>query len=125
MNYNYNNDYENELLLNRQEKVMPNDINKMQFIKIVQKMPKSEHIKIYEIISKLDKKIYSITDKETLFDLNDLPSETFWEIMYYCTLTQNNINKNVIINNASNEKKENEKEFQKKINDELIKMKVI
>src|SRR5437588_1856289 len=44
-------------------------------------LTEEDHLYIFtEILQNLEKKIYTVTETGTLFDLNDLPTETFWTL---------------------------------------------
>ena len=50
-------------------------------------LTEDEHLYIFkEILQNLGKKIYSMTENGTLFDLNDLPNDAFWKTYYYSQL---------------------------------------
>lgn len=97
----------------------PLEKDKIQLLKLIQKLTKQDHIKIFDILQKLDKKIYTTNEKETLFDINDLKTDSFWELFLYVVLSYRNNIKANIITKAEIEKKENEKIFHKKIDDDL------
>lgn len=97
----------------------PLEKDKIQLVKTIQKLSKEDHMKIFEILQKLEKKIYTTNEKETLFDVNDLKTESFWEIFLYSVLSyRNNIYKD-IISSANKEKIEKEKYIQNKFEKEL------
>ncbi len=56
--------------------------------KLNRQLTEDEHLHILtDILQTLEKRIYSMTDNCTLFDLNDLTPEVFWQIFYYAQLS--------------------------------------
>ena len=83
-------------------------------------LSKQDHLYIFtEILQKLEKRIYTVTDNSTLFDLNDLPNDVFWKLYYHTQLLINNMQRSKKINEATNDMDCNNEEMQNQINREL------
>src|SRR5439155_4922352 len=69
-------------------KVLPTDKEKeILLYKLNKQLNEDEHLYIFtEILQNLEKKIYTITENCTLFDLNDLSADNFWKMFYYAQL---------------------------------------
>jgi len=77
-----------EINIKIKNKVAPTDKEKeiLQY-KLNKQLNEEEHLYIFtEILQGLEKKIYTITENCTLFDLNDLSPDNFWKIFYYAQL---------------------------------------
>lgn len=77
---------------NIKDKTKPTEKDKEILLnKLNKQLNEDEHLHIFmEILQNLEKRIYSITENGTLFDLNDLPPEAFWKIAYIVYLSINN-----------------------------------
>ena len=102
---------ENDIIEKKISDVPPTEKDKVQFVRYIQKLPKEDHLKIYHMLDNLDEKIYTISEKETLFDLNDLSNKDFWDIYLFLSISYKKITDSVIITSAYNEKESNEKNF--------------
>lgn len=67
---------------------IPTDKDKDKLLWLINKqLTEDDHIKIFvQFLHDLPKRIYTINQHATLFDLNDLNPEVFWKIYYYCRL---------------------------------------
>jgi len=91
--------------------VLPSDRDKRSLITLISKLNKIDHIAIYNIIQKIDKKIYTITEKETMFDLNDVPITQFWKIYEFVILSMENKSRQSDVDKAKQEHNLNEQRF--------------
>lgn len=68
--------------------VIPTDKEKGMLLSMINKqLTEEDHIYIFtEILQNMKKKIYTITENCTLFDLNDIDCANFWKIWYYAHL---------------------------------------
>ncbi len=66
----------------------PTDRDKdLLLYKLNRQLTEDEHLYIFtELLQNHEKKIYTITENCTLFDLNDLSSKNFWKLYYYAEL---------------------------------------
>lgn len=95
----------------RNKSTTPIDRDKRNLISLIAKLEKNDHIAIYKIIQNMDKKIYTITEKETMFDLNDVPIIKFWEIYEFVILSLENKSRQTEIDKARQEFQSNESKF--------------
>jgi hypothetical protein len=79
-----------------------------------------EHIHIFSnIFSNLKKRIYSITQKNILFDLNDLDPTIFWELYQYSQLCMDNRERKSKLDEAELQQTKERESFNQKMYDQL------
>jgi hypothetical protein len=101
------------------EKDRENLLNKLN-----RQLTDEEHLYIFtEYLQTLEKRIYSITENCTLFDLNDLPNELFWKIYYATQLFIRDHDRQKEIDKANAEKNVISAKLQEKIEKDLVKYK--
>jgi hypothetical protein len=81
---------QSKLIFDRSPKAIPSEKDKHYVFQQIAKLSKEEHIYIFKLLQELSKKIYTISDTETLFDLNDVSSDLFWKIYDYIVLSIEN-----------------------------------
>jgi hypothetical protein len=90
--------------------------------KLNRQLTEDEHLHIFtEILQNLEKRIHSITDNGTLFDLNDLPPEAFWKMFYYAQLSIHDHDSRKISDKARQEDNEEKVKMAEKMKAELEK----
>lgn len=77
--------------------------DKIFIAKNIGKLEKSDQIELFYLLQNHNEKLYSINDKETLFDLDVLPYKLFYDIYNYIKLTLEHYTR-------ENEKKQSVKE---------------
>ena len=121
------NNYDNleELSAKITNKVSPTDVEKeILLYKLNKQLSSDEHLYIFtEVLQTLEKKIYTITENCTLFDLNDLPNEQFWRIFCYSQLFIQNHEREKEVENAFLENSSKSDKLTEKMNRDLQKLK--
>jgi hypothetical protein len=85
-------------------------------------LTEEDHIYIFtEILQPMEKKIYTITENHTLFDLNDIDPKTFWKIYYSSQMAIDNQNRGKVYKSMQQENDKNMLEFTQKVTSELQK----
>jgi len=80
--------------------------DKQKLIKRIDKLETKDHIGILKIIMEAtDRKIYTVNNYGTYFDLNDLDNNTVWKISYHVSLCLENLKR-------EKDKKEAERKYQ-------------
>ena len=95
----------------RNKSITPVDRDKRNLISMISKLDKMDHIAIYKIIQNMDKKIYTLAEKTTMFDLNDVPIVKFWEIYEFVILSLENKSRQTEIDKARQEFQSNDTRF--------------
>jgi hypothetical protein len=105
-------------------KSVPTDKDKENLLhKLNKQLNEDEHLYIFtEILQNLEKRIYSITENCTLFDLNDVPNESFWKIYYYAQLFISNHERQKDLDKANAEHLTEGDLFKEKIKQDLEKI---
>ena len=108
-----------------QNKLTPNEKDKELLLYRLNKLLNDdEHLYIFtEILQTLEKRIYSITENCTLFDLNDLPNDAFWKIYYYTQLFILDHERQKELGKIQKEQQSKNDEFKEDINTKLQKYK--
>lgn len=121
----YNKDLLTELNDKIQHKTTPTDKDKeLLQQQINQKLSEEDHLYIFtEILQSMDKKIYTITENGTLFDLNDLNPEDFWKICYHTQIFIDNSARQQEINKAMEENNQLNNKFHQQVQRDLQKIK--
>lgn len=93
--------------------IVPNDKEKSMLLNMINKqLTEEDHIYIFtEILQNMKKKIYTITENCTLFDLNDIDCADFWKIWYYTYLFISNQVRNTEINKIKEQNDELSAQF--------------
>lgn len=77
---------------------------KKQLIDNIDKLETMDHISILKIIHEcMNKKPYSVTNKQTMLDLDDLSNQCLWKIMYYVNLCLDNVSRQQAMSQAEHE----------------------
>lgn len=99
----------------------PTDKDKENLLhKLNKQLNEDEHLYLFtEILQTLEKRIYSITENCTLFDLNDLPHDAFWKIHYYTYLFIHDHERQKELEKAKQDNMANSDEFKEKMRMEL------
>jgi hypothetical protein len=93
--------------------------------KLNKQLNEEDHIYIFtEILQTMDKKIYTITENCTLFDLNDLDPVNFWKIHYHTHLMIANHERQKELNKTKQENDLLTSQFNQKMEEQLKKVKV-
>jgi hypothetical protein len=126
---NYNIHVSSDLLTEINEKVknnvIPMDKDKdVLSYKLNRQLDEEDHVYIFtEILQKMEKKIYTITENGTLFDLNDLDNATFWNVYYYTQIFIDNHERKKDIAKASKEDEERKNEQIQQFDNDLKRIK--
>jgi hypothetical protein len=114
-----------EITTKIKNKVAPSDKEKEALLyKLNKQLNEDDHIYIFtEILQNMDKKIYTITENCTLFDLNDLDNENFWKICYYTQLFIDQHERQKEINSAKKENDDLSEQFVQKVEEKLRQIK--
>ena len=122
-------DAKRELLMEIDEKmkngVEPTEKEKEQLQYTLNKLLSEEdHLYIFtEILQNLEKKIYTMTENGTLFDINDLDHQTFWKIQYCAQMCLDNHERQAQLNELAHESEQSHSQFKKQISEPLEKFK--
>lgn len=74
---------------------------KKQLVDNIDKLETMDHISILKIIHEcMNKKPYSVTNKQTMLDLDDLSNQCLWKIMYYVNLCLENLTRQQMMTEA-------------------------
>lgn len=98
-----------ELIFDKATKPSERDYNHL--ISLISKLDKSDHLSIFKLIQNMDKKIYTINESGTLFDLSDLPLDIFWKMYEYCMMSIENIDREREKEKAKQEYDQNQRDF--------------
>lgn len=114
-----------DFALNIKDKVKPSEKDKETLLlKLNKQLNEEEHLQIFtEILQNLEKRIYSMTENGTLFDLNDLPYDAFWKIAQMTYLCIQNHERQKVIDQAKAEQQLNEQQQNQEFKDKLDKLK--
>jgi len=87
----------------KKNNVTPSVNDKDQLLyKINKQLDEEDHAYIFtELLQKMKKKIYTITENCTLFDLNDLDNDTFWSMYYYVQIFIDNHDREKVISDVN------------------------
>lgn len=89
---------------------------KSQLIKQIDQLETEDHIGILRIImTETSKKIYTVNNYGTYFDLNDLDNQTLWKISYHVNLCLENQEREVNRKEAEREHLQNRINFEESI----------
>lgn len=88
--------------------------------KLMTQLNENDHLFIFtEILQNMTKKIYTMTDNYTLFDLNDLDIDNFWKMCYNAQLMIDNHKRELVYNNSMLDNTKNIGDMTHKMNEQL------
>ena len=107
------------------DKSPPSDRDKSLLqVKLNKYLTEDDHMFILiEILQKMPRKIYTITEHGTLFDLNDVDPEIFWKIYYHTQISIENHERQKKLDQAKLDKDQLTVQFEQKIQADLQKIK--
>lgn len=110
------------ILVKIKEETPPCELDKENLLyKINNRLTKKDHMFFFtEILQKMEKKVYSITPDNTLFDLNDLPYSVFWKLVYHTEIFLENHKKQRLIREREQEYKQQDQNFNDNLAKQLI-----
>lgn len=112
-------DFDNKL----KAKTLPTEQDKEMLLhRLNRQLSEDDHIYLFtEILQNMSKKIYTITENGTLFDLNDLDVENFWKMAYYTQLSISNHDRQKEIEDRVKQKELEAEEFKRQSETNLLK----